>query len=136
MNILYLEHYPHYSGNTTNSTAEISEENLMVLSLFAEDKEDLLSDLEIDEVEEEALDAGEIGCAFFDLIKGGGYGEDKHLHAAKYWKRVWRALKTKGYWVDEWEEGSHGLALPEMKEEAVNAIARQEARISQDSFDW
>lgn len=140
MKLIYLEHYPHYMG-TRNTTVEIDEINLALMATLACDsfdaREDLLEELG-------ALD----GSAFKVLKKDGKYGpfaltsfvtadhSDKDATVRRFWTTVLKALKTKGFWAGVWEEGSYAICRADKRKEGLNALARIEARIAEDTFDW
>lgn len=140
MKLIYLEHYPHYMG-TRNTTVEIDEINLALMATLACDsfdaREDLLEELD-------ALD----GSAFKVLKKDGKYGpfaltsfvtadhSDKDATVRRFWTTVLKALKTKGFWAGVWEEGSYAICRADKRKEGLNALARIEARIAEDTFDW
>lgn len=138
--ITYLEHYPHYMG-TMNSTATIAEEDLVLLAtLVADDSEEAKEVLhemngEFDADGEGILNVKQGNPCAFEILLKGDYGQTPQ-RAANHWKQVWKALRTKGYWVGQWEEGSYGLAAPGYERKAIAAIAHLEAEIAEDTFDW
>jgi hypothetical protein len=134
--ITYLEHYPHYMG-TMNTTAKITEENFALLLTLVADQSKEAKELFEYEFEgfEEFLAS--------PRPKSGPYAleaaiEDHDTNApdaaAKRVKQILRALSTKGYWAGYWEEGTHAFALPGFEKEAVSAIAKLEAQITEDTF--
>lgn len=148
MKLIYLEHYPHYMG-TRNTTVEIDEINLALMATLACDsfdaREDLLEELDF----ALCIDAcREVGSAFKVLKKDGKYGpfaltsfvtadhSDKDATVRRFWTTVLKALKTKGFWAGVWEEGSYAICRADKRKEGLNALARIEARIAEDTFDW
>jgi len=53
---------------------------------------------------------------------------------SRRWNKIWKALDTKGFYVEQWEEGTHGICLPSAKQKCVNEIARIESQLQQQ--DW
>jgi hypothetical protein len=136
--ITYFEHYPHYMG-TINSTAKITDENFALLLTLVADEGEEARDLIENEFEENYLEF------LLSRPQRGVYAlaaalEDHDTSASgsctKRVKQILRAFATKGYWVGYWEEGTHAFALPGYEKEAINAIAKLEAKIAEDTFDF
>jgi hypothetical protein len=93
----------------------------------ADELYDLLEEPELAKFEDKVY-------AFGSFITGDH--QDTAKARARYWKRVWKALDEKGFYADMWEEGSYAICRDGFKKQAVNAIARIEARVAADNWDF
>lgn len=137
--ITYLEHYPHYMG-TMNTTVKFTDENFaLLLALAGDNSEEAveLMDYEFEDLEEFFSRVGKDRRGPYALLAAiQDHDSPQKSASKKRIKQILHDLSTRGYWVDCWEEGSHAFALKGYEEQAINAIARLESRIAQDSFIW
>lgn len=125
--VIYFEHYPHYLG-TMNATVRFTPkqfEDLIDLAKKAlkgdDDAEELLED-RIDEIQSEQ------GATLYALsVALTNYGDSPRRPST-----IMSALKKKGEWADDWEEGSHAFATTIRKARA--AVAKVEAK--HQDLDW
>ena len=136
MSVTYYEHYPHYMGTLNAEVTFTNKEwkKLITLSKAAikEDKAlgggsgdaaDAFEDFK-DEMEKKcgstlyALDNAILNC----------YDSPRRPST------VANAIKKKGVWSAQWEEGSHAFATTAKK--ARKAVGKIEAKVAEDEFDW
>lgn len=135
MNLTYLEYYPHYLGTITREI-EIPAE--WVIDLFEglkannRDPDEELTGEMIEDVQD-ALEE-KLGDPLYAF--GNIFYRDTYPNPTFNYKKVMGELNEKGYWAGEWEEGSHALALPGKRKDALNALARIEAELTEDNFEF
>lgn len=131
--IVYFEHYPHYAAGTIDTKVEITDENFALLLALVESDSEEGQDL----VESEGNGTEDF---FVTKPKRGPYAFEAAVFdygdGPQRVKEILRAFKSKGYWAGEWEEGSFAFALEGFEEDAINALARIEARVARNSFDF
>lgn len=133
--IAYFEHYPHYMAGDLNTTAHIDQDIFILLMTIAQDPDkqvDEWLDYEFDDTDELVINKDGGYALHLALFGDGGCNTDRIKHS----KKVLKALKRSGYWADQWEEGSHGFALPGFEKQCIAAIAKIEAQIQEDTFDF
>ena len=116
MSVTYFEHYPHYTG-TMNVTIKFTDKEFDNLVDVA--KQSIKSDSEaiydlVEKIEKEN------GVSIYALVSA-------FTDKAKRPKTITKALKKKGVWADEWEEGSHAFSTKGSKS-ARKAVGKIEAK--------
>ena len=111
-NIFYYEHYPHYMG-TMNTEHSVDIAKLDgVHDAFKKDKNEGY----------EALEEMDLpGYAWGDIVRE--------------WPSIRKALENKGEWSGEWEEGSHGISMTNMKD-ARALVGKIEAAVFERCGEW
>lgn len=117
MNVTYFEHYPHMEG-TINRTIKLDAVTFSMLITLAKDYLKKKND-----------DAGEL---LYVLIKDCGqqYALDNaFIDDKKRPKAIIKALQKRGYWIDQWEEGSFYFALPGFEHKAKKKLIKLEEKL-------
>ena len=133
--LTYFEHYPHYMG-TMDTKMSIDLDSMILASVVLGTKDEDDHENIYEDISDGHNGLGDGSAyALATAIRGDNWpitaaGQKKHLD------RVLKALATKGYWADMWEEGSHALAMPGKEKQAIHALALIEAQIEEDAFDF
>jgi hypothetical protein len=138
MLLTYIEYYPHYMG-TLRTTAQIALEDFILLTEIeaANEGDDEPLDFYSDEALKNIKRNNKLGPYAFDsFISNDCEATGDPVKMRAHVRKILKHLSTKGYWAGQWEEGSFAIALPNKTKEAAAAIARIEAQIEEDEFDF
>jgi len=136
--LTYLELCQDRCGSKDTATAQITELDFaMIVTLLSTEKsyDDALELIENDEDEDCAVLKSNGTLFAFDSFITGEW-QSRVKDRATYLKKVVKSLDKKGYFADMWEEGSYAICRDGFKKDAINAIARIEAQVDKDSWNF
>jgi hypothetical protein len=128
--ITYLLYYPHYMGTISQQVKFNLDEFLLVAAAFKGEPED--EDYEyIDGLEERALN-NPMNRPIYALTDI--FYENFTDPCGSNYRKLIKALATKGFWVHEWEEGTQAVALPGYEKDALAGMAKIEMQFREEEF--
>lgn len=130
--LTYIEHYPHYMG-TRNTKAQIELQDFVLLVLLGKEDE-----YEVDDGADEVLKnvKGSGPYAFTALLTNDHIARGNKAKMAAHLRRILKSFEKNGFYAAQWEEGSHAISLEGFEKKAMSAVARIEAQLAEDEFDF
>lgn len=131
--VIYFEYYPHYMGTleaTVRFTPKQFEELIgLAKAAVKEAEDDGPADVALEEYIDEIEEAAGVTLYSIRDAVTGAWDEAKRRPTT-----ITTAMKKKGLWSGEWEEGSHAFATTERK--ARKAVAKIEAKHHEEEMWW
>lgn len=133
--VVYYEYYPHYMGTLTRRREMPASDLINIASYVlsgADDEDEMFDTIEEFDDYVAELNGKEKGTFAFSNALIDQYANE----GVKQAKAMMTALKTKGFWVGEWEEGTHYIALKEQETAAEAALRKIECEHFEESEEW
>jgi hypothetical protein len=125
-------------GCVNTKSVPVKEDDLLLLSAIASVDPD--GDEDTEELYDLLDEADELETIMDETYAFNSFISGDHLDTAnarsRYWKKVFKALDEKGFYASMWEEGSYAICRDGFKQKAVDAIARIEARVSAENWNF